>query len=166
MTSGSPFLPTAKSAFLPITREYSQAIIKCWAKFKRKRETALEKIRVLIVDDSSQVRSGLQGILRPHPDIEVVGEATDGLEAITTAEQLQPDVILMDAQMPEMDGIEATRRIKEKLPSIKILFLTVHSEFIDAALAAGADGYLLKDSGRQELLQAIRKLGRHDHPNP
>ena len=88
------------------------------------------------------------------------------MEAITTAEQLQPDVILMDAQMPEMDGIEATRRIKEQLPSIKVLFLTVHAEFIDAALAAGADDYLLKDSGRRELLQAIRKLGRHDHPNP
>jgi len=116
------------------------------------------KIRVLIVDDSAVVRDGLQSVLRAHPEIEVVGEAEDGLEAISKAEQLQPGVILMDAQMPEMDGVEATRRIKERLPSVKILFLTVHAGYVEDALVAGADGYLLKDSGRRELLQAIRKL--------
>jgi two-component system response regulator NreC len=120
----------------------------------------METIRVLIVDDSPVVRNGLQGILRAHPDIEVVGQATDGREAIAQAEQLQPGVILIDAQMPEMDGTEATRRIKERWPNIKVLFLTVHMGYIEAALAAGADGYLMKDSGRQELLQAIRELGR------
>lgn len=116
-------------------------------------------IRVLIVDDDPLVRHGLQSILRVHHDIQVVGEAADGLEAIAKAEQLRPDVILMDAQMPEMDGIEATRRIKEQWPSIKILFMTVHTAYIDPALAAGADGWLMKDSGRRELLRAIKKLG-------
>lgn len=120
----------------------------------------MDKIRVLIVDDSSVVRDGLQSILGADPNIEVVGHAADGLEAIVQAEQLQPGVILMDAQMPEMDGVEATRRIKERSPNIKVLVLTVHTTYIQAALAAGADGYLMKDSGRQELLQAIRNLGR------
>ena len=116
-------------------------------------------IDVLIVDDSAAIRDGLKSILRAHPDIEVVGEAGDGLEAIQAVERLQPEVILMDAQMPEMDGIESTRKIKERWPNIKILFLTVHTGFIDDALAAGADGYLLKDSGRQELVNAILNLG-------
>ena len=105
------------------------------------------------------VRDGLRSILDAHPDIEVVGEAANGLEAISRVEELQPDVVLMDAQMPEMDGIESTRHIKEQWPDTKILFLTVHTDFIQAAVAAGADAYLLKDSGRQELLQAIRDLG-------
>jgi DNA-binding NarL/FixJ family response regulator len=120
----------------------------------------MRKIKVLIVDDNAAIRNGLCSILRAHADIELVGRAENGLEAIDQAERLQPDVILMDAQMPGMDGVETTRRIKERLPDIKILFLTVHTGCIKAALAAGADSYLMKDSGRQELLQAIRKLGR------
>lgn len=123
------------------------------------RERYLGKIKVLIVDDTSVIRDGLQSILRPNPDIEVVGEASDGFDAVAKAEQLQPDVILMDAQMPEMDGVEATRQIKERSPGIKILFLTVYAGYVEAALAAGADRFLMKDSGRQELLQAIRDLG-------
>ena len=120
----------------------------------------MDKITVLVVDDSSAVRDGLQSILRAYPDIEVVGEATDGVESIARAEELQPKVILMDAQMPELDGIEASRHIKERWPNIKILLLTVHQEYVEAAMAAGADGHLLKDSGRQELVQAIRELAR------
>ena len=120
----------------------------------------MDKITVLIVDDSAAVRDGLRSILQANPDIEVLGEAGDGLAAIDRVEELQPDIILMDAQMPQMDGIEATRHIKARWPNIKILFLTVHTEFIEAAVAAGADAYLLKDSGRRELVQAIRELGR------
>ena len=85
--------------------------------------------------------------------------AADGLAAIVRVEELQPDVVLMDAQMPQMDGVEATRYIKSRWPDIKILFLTVHMEYMEAAVAAGADAYLLKDSGRKELLQVVRELG-------
>ena len=102
----------------------------------------------------------MQSILRAYSDMDVVGEATDGREAIVMAEQMQPDVILMDAQMPVMDGVEATRHIKEQWPSIKVLFLTVHSSYVEAAMAAGADGHLMKDGGRRELVQTIRKMGR------
>ena len=113
---------------------------------------------MLIVDDSPEVRNGLQSMLTTHPDIEVVGEAADGLEALTMVEQLQPGVILMDSQMPVMDGIEATRRIKDRSPNIKILVLTVYKIYIELALAAGADACLMKDVTSQELLDAIRRV--------
>jgi DNA-binding NarL/FixJ family response regulator len=118
----------------------------------------VESIKVLIVDDSPAARDGLQSILRAPSDIDVVGEAADGLEAAVKAEQLRPTIILMDAQMPGMDGVEATRQIKEQLPGVKILFLAVHTPYVEGALAAGADACLMKDCGRQELLQAIRRL--------
>ena len=120
---------------------------------------AVRPIRIMIVDDSSAVRDGLTSILRSQPDIEVIGQAGDGLEAIDKFEELSPDVILMDVQMPEMDGIEATRQIKKRSSSVKILVLTVHTRYIDDALAAGADEFLLKDTGRKELCDAIKKLG-------
>ena len=132
------------------------------ASLRLKRGIEMEKIRVLIVDDSSVMRDGLQCVLRTCPDIEVLGQAANGLEAIAEAEQLKPDVILMDAQMPEMDGVEATRHIKERLPNIKILFLSVFMTHLEEALAAGADGYLIKDCDTQELVQAIRKLGQQE----
>ena len=125
----------------------------------------MEKISVLIVDDSTAVRNGLLSILRAFPDIEPVGEAINGLDAIGKVESLQPNVVLMDAQMPEMDGMEATRRIKETYPGIKILFLSVHADYLDSALAAGADGYLPKDSDRQTLVGKIRDLGAPDRPS-
>ena len=122
----------------------------------------MANIRVLIVDDSSAARHGLRSILRALPDMEVVGEASNGRDAIVTTGKLRPDVILMDAQMPEMDGVEATRRIKDLLPQVKVLFLAVHTEHIEVALAAGADAYLMKDSGRQELSRKIRELAGED----
>ena len=139
--------------------QVSQTDVRGEARSQAGREQYVEKIKVLIVDDSAAVRDGLASILRANSDINVVGEAAGGVEAMAKADQLQPHVILMDVQMPEMDGIEATRRIKERLPHAKVLVLTVHAEYVDTALAAGADGYLLKDSGRRELLQAIRELG-------
>ena len=142
------------------TIEMLQVTVVGQARLRSKSRTDVEKISVLLVDDSAAVRDGLQSILRAYDDIDVVGEAGDGLEAISKAEQLRPGVILMDAQMPGMDGVEATRQIKERLPAVRVLFLTVHSGYIDEALAAGADAYLQKDTGRQELLQVIRELGR------
>lgn len=124
-------------------------------------------IKILIVDDSAVVRDGLRSILNGHADIQAVGEAVDGEDAIAKANELHPDVILMDAQMPEMDGVEATRRIKERFPKIKVLFLTVHASYIQEALAAGADGYLMKDCPGKELLRAIRIWGgRCDSGSP
>ncbi len=115
-------------------------------------------IKILIADDSAVVRDGLCSILSPHTDFKIVDEAVDGLDAIAKAEELHPNVILMDAQMPRMDGIEATRRIKEHLPEIKVLLLTVHTSYIEEALAAGVDSYLLKDCEREELFRAIREV--------
>lgn len=119
----------------------------------------MEKLRVLIVDDCAVVRDGLQSILQAVPDVEVVGEAGDGCAALAQAEKLHPDIILMDAQMPGMSGVETTSRIKERWPKIKVLFLTVHSCYIDAALAAGADSCLMKDCTWRELVEAVRKVG-------
>ncbi len=119
-----------------------------------------KKIRVLIADDSPEARDGLEAILRAYPDLEVVGPAADGSEAISKARQLRPSIVLMDIQMPGMDGLEATRRIKAQLPEIKLLLLTVHAEHIEAAMSAGADGFLMKDCTRRELIQEVRRLGR------
>lgn len=119
----------------------------------------MEKLRVLIVDDCAVVRDGLQSILQAVPDVEVVGEAGYGCAALAQAEKLHPDIILMDAQMPGMSGVETTSRIKERWPKIKVLFLTVHSCYIDAALAAGADSCLMKDCTWRELVEAVRKVG-------
>lgn len=120
----------------------------------------MNKIRVLLADDNEVVREGLQSILEPQIDIEVVGQAVDGLDAVTKAQDLNPDVILMDAQMPGMDGTEATRQIKQILPDVKIMFLTVYGDYVGGALAAGASWYLTKDCRRQDLLEAIRVLAQ------
>ncbi len=120
----------------------------------------MEKIKVLIVDDNEVVREGLESLLGPHSDITVIGKAVDGLDAVAKTEELIPDVVLMDAQMPRADGAEATRRIKEILPDVKVLFLTVYGDYVGDALAAGASWYLTKDCRRQDLLEAIRVLAQ------
>lgn len=122
--------------------------------------SVMDKIRVLIVDDNEVVREGLESLLAPHGDIEIVGKAVDGLDAVTKALETNPDVILMDAQMPRADGAEATRKIKEKLPDVKVLFLTVYGDYVGDALTAGASWYLTKDCRRQDLLDAIRTLAQ------
>jgi DNA-binding NarL/FixJ family response regulator len=91
-------------------------------------------------------------------DIEVVGEAASGREALDQLESSLPDIVLVDAQMPDMSGVETTRKIKERWPQVKVLFLTVHSSYIEAAFAAGADYQLMKDCTRQELLAAVKKI--------
>src|SRR4030065_2976473 len=120
----------------------------------------MEKVKVLLVDDNEVVREGLKSILEPQVDIDVIGEAVDGLDAVTKAEKLNPDVILMDAHMPGIDGTEPTRRIKRSLPDVKVLFLTVYGDYVGSALDAGANWYLTKDCRRQDLMEAIKVLAR------
>lgn len=117
----------------------------------------MSKLRVLIVDDHGIVRAGIRSLLEDDTSIEVVGEAEDGKEAIEKAKQLKPDLVLMDIAMPEMNGIEATRRIKEEFPNICVLILTMHDdeEFFFPALRAGASGYVVKEAEPKELLYAI-----------
>lgn len=120
------------------------------------------KIRVLITDDHAIVRKGIRALLATEPDIEVVGEAGDGAEAVAQAQALKPDVVLMDLVMPRMDGIEATRTITSLLRGTRILVLTSFAadDKVFPAIKAGALGYLLKDSGPFDLLQAIRQVHR------
>ncbi len=117
-------------------------------------------IRVLIADDHEIVRKGIRALLATKRDIQVIGEASNGIEAVAQTLNLQPDVVLMDLVMPKMDGIQATREITAKQPGTHILVLTSFSadDQVFPAIEAGALGYLLKDSGPQELIQAIRKV--------
>jgi NarL family two-component system response regulator LiaR len=122
-------------------------------------------IRVLLTDDHAIVRKGVRALLATEREIQVVGEACSGAEAVVRAEALRPDVILMDLVMPDLDGIEATRQITAKLPGIRILVLTSFAadEKVFPAIKAGALGYLLKDSGPEELVEAIGKV-HHGEP--
>lgn len=117
-------------------------------------------IRVLIADDHHVVRRGLVFFLRTQKDLEVIGEAANGKEAVEQAQLLQPDIILMDLVMPEMDGIQATKIIKEKQPEIKIMMLTSFSDqdHVIPALQAGASGFQLKDIQPDELVTSIKKI--------
>jgi NarL family two-component system response regulator LiaR len=119
-------------------------------------------IRVLIADDHAILRKGIRALLSTEPDIVVVGEAGDGKEALAQAKALQPDVILMDLVMPNMDGIEATRQVTTNLPRVRILVLTsfVADDKVFPAIKAGALGYILKDSSPDDLVRAIRQVHR------
>jgi NarL family two-component system response regulator LiaR len=119
-------------------------------------------IRLLIADDHTIVRKGLKVLLATEPDMLVVGEAENGAEAVEKAEALKPDVVLMDLVMPEMDGIEATRRITAQKPGVRVLVLTSFAadDKVFPAVKAGALGYLLKDSNPDQLLEAIRRVHR------
>lgn len=119
-----------------------------------------EKIRVLIVDDQALIRTGIQSLLNRKADIEVVGQASDGAEAIQLVATLDPDVILMDVMMPGMDGVEATRRLAEAGARAAVIFLTTFrdDEYVFRGIAAGARGYLLKDVDHRALADAIRTV--------
>jgi two-component system, NarL family, response regulator NreC len=118
-----------------------------------------EKIKVLIADDHTILRQGLRRILEAEPDIDVVGEAGNGVDAVKRAKQLEPDVVIMDISMPEQDGIESMRQIVKSGPS-RVLILSVHLEHqvISEAVSAGAAGYLAKDSLDRELVSAVRTI--------
>jgi two-component system response regulator NreC len=119
-----------------------------------------DKICVLLVDDHRILREGIRSILEGHEDIQVVGEAGDGRQAVSLVGELNPDVVLMDIAMPLLNGLEATRQIKRDHPEVKVLILSVHDEeeYIRQALSAGAMGYLLKYTSTSELLSAIRTV--------
>src|SRR5947208_9475879 len=125
-----------------------------------KRAQTAEALRVLIVDDHALFRRGLQMVLASEPDIEVVGEASDGAEAVEKAKALRPNVVLMDVRMPKRSGIEAAGVIREELPDAKILMLTMSDEEADLyeAIKAGASGYLLKEISIEEVPDAIRSV--------
>jgi DNA-binding NarL/FixJ family response regulator len=123
---------------------------------------AKAKIRVLVVDDHTILRVGLRMMLNAQPDIEVVGEASDGNQAVSEALRLVPDVILMDIAMPDCNGIEATRQVKRVQPETRVLVLTMHEneEYLFQTLRAGASGYMLKEAADTELITAIRAVSR------
>lgn len=124
----------------------------------------MESIRVLVVDDNTQFRSGLRALLSSVPDMELSGEAATGQEAVAMAVHLQPDVILMDISMPGLNGLEATRRVLRDSPHIAVLMLTMLEEddSVFEAMQAGARGYLLKGALRAEILRAIRAVSLGD----
>lgn len=118
-------------------------------------------LRVILADDHQIVRSGLRALLEKQGDIEIVGEAQDGKEAVQLAKDLQPDLVAMDVSMPGLNGIDATRQIREEAPRVKVLALSMHSDrrFVVEMLAAGASGYLPKNCAFEELTRAIRTIG-------
>ncbi|MBI4787725.1 MAG: response regulator transcription factor [Chloroflexi bacterium] len=127
-------------------------------------------IRVLVVDDHAVLREGICMLLGQHADLQVVGEARNGVEALDQVAALAPDVVLMDITMPQMDGLEATRQIKAHHPQVRVLVLTQHEnkEYVLPLLQAGAAGYVLKKAGGNELVQAIRAVateGAFLHPS-
>jgi DNA-binding NarL/FixJ family response regulator len=127
---------------------------------KSEKAPPADAVSVLIVDDHALFRRGLQMVLEGEADIDVVGEASDGQEAVERAERTSPDVVLMDVRMPKRSGIEATRAIKDMLPSTKILMLTISDEEADLyeAIKAGASGYLLKEISIDEVANAVRAV--------
>jgi len=125
-----------------------------------------ERIRIILADDHVMMRQGTAELLRREPDLDVVGEAGDGQEAIELARRLTPDVVVMDVRMPVLSGFEATRRIRESLPGVQVLALTAHDddEYVFSLLQAGASGYLLKTAPVSELIGAIRQVKKGEFP--
>ena len=129
----------------------------------------MDKIRVLLVDDHAIMRDGIRALLGLNEDIEIVGEASEGREAIEKTKELSPDLVIMDIAMPRIDGLEATRRIKKQNPNVKVLILTQYNnkEYILSAVKAGAAGYLPKRALGSELVSAVRAIQRGEsflHP--
>ena len=130
----------------------------------------MDKIKVLVVDDHGIVREGISSLLKGEPDIEVIGEAADGLQAIEHVRRLRPDLVLMDISMPGTGGLAATEQIVKQFPGIHVLALTVHEgeEYFFRMLAMGASGYVLKGASSSEMVSAIRAVhsgGTYLHPS-
>lgn len=125
----------------------------------------MHKIKVLIADDHTMVRQGLRMMLAGQSDIEVVGEASNGREAVQRAKELDPDVVVLDLSMPILNGLEATRQIVRDNPRIGVLVLTMHNneEYVFQVLKSGAKGYIIKESGIDEMVRAVRAVYRHEN---
>ena len=123
-------------------------------------EAGHEPTRLAIVDDHELAREGLRDMLVDAPDIEVVGEAANGREALLLCSRLHPDLVLMDVRMPEMDGLAATREIKQRYPEVSVMMVTMHEnpDYLLEALKAGAAGYVLKDAPRREVIAAVQRV--------
>lgn len=121
-------------------------------------------IKALLVDDHAVVRDGLRALLQAQPDMEVVGDVSNGRDAVSQAKQLHPDIVVMDLSMPEMNGVEATYQVRRACPSAQVLILSMHNtpEHIFQGLQAGARGYLLKDSAGAEVVDAVRAVHSGD----
>ena len=119
-----------------------------------------DKIRILVADDHTVIRRGIVGLLNAQPDMEVIGEAGTGREAVATAAAATPDVVLLDVAMPDLNGLGATRAIKAQLPAVQVLILTMHDreDYLFEALRAGASGYVLKGADTDDLLTAVRAV--------
>ena len=125
------------------------------------------QIGTLIVDDDAGFRQRVKQLLASEPDIEIIGEAADGREAILRAGELKPDLILMEVRMPGMNGVDATRQLKAEMPQLKVIMLTIFDlqEYREAAKASGASGYVIKKSLIQDLVPAIRDAFEHGAPD-
>jgi DNA-binding NarL/FixJ family response regulator len=124
----------------------------------------MSKLRVLIADDHEVVRAGVRSLLESQSDCEICGEAVTGLQAVTLTQQLQPDVVILDVTMPELNGLEATRQIRKVTPDVQVLVLSVHEseELVREILNAGAHGYILKSDAGRELTAAMHALRKHE----
>lgn len=120
----------------------------------------MPSIRVLLSEDHTIVRKGLRALLLPEEDIDIVGEAADGIEAVALTQELRPDIVLMDISMPNQNGLEATRQIKQLLPQVKVIILSAYSddEYLYQTLKAGACGYIIKQAAVEELVTGIRAV--------
>src|SRR5215211_7335924 len=122
--------------------------------------------RLAIVDDHELTRQSLQNMLADEDDIEIVGEAANGRQALLLCSRLRPDLILMDVRMPEMDGLAATREVKQRYPKVSVMMLTMHEnpDYLLEALKAGAAGYVLKDAPQEDIIDAVRRVGNGESP--
>jgi DNA-binding NarL/FixJ family response regulator len=120
----------------------------------------MDKLRILLAEDHETIRDGLKLLVNSQPDMEIVGEADNGRIALQLAQELMPDVVVMDVSMPELNGLQATKKLKQKCPQVKVLTLTRHTDdgYLQQLLQAGASGYVLKQSKSAELLRAIRAV--------
>jgi two-component system response regulator NreC len=125
-------------------------------------KAGMKRIRILLADDHAVVRQGFKMILGAQPDMEIVGEAGNGREAVELTERLKPDIVVMDVAMPELNGIEATRRVAASVPHTRVIALSMHKDsvYVREVLRAGARGYLLKDSGSADLVAAVRAVAQ------